>query len=65
MNNKQFIKSSDPETISQLKSLGFQLVDESNGFVTFLNKNTKINFDETDIDKKKITYSNILSYSDS
>jgi len=65
MNTKQFIKSSDPTTISQLKSLGFQLIDESNGFATFLNKNTKINFDETDIDKKKITYSNILPYSDS
>lgn len=61
MNKKPFIKSSDPSTIEKLKSLGFNLVDESNGFATFINNTSKVNFDDLGVDKTKISYSNMLT----
>jgi len=61
MNKKQFIKTSDFSTIEKLKSLGFNLIDESNGFATFINNTSKVNFDDLGVDETKISYSNKLT----
>lgn len=54
MNNKKFIRTTDRETIENLKRLGFQLVSESNGVFTFINDTNKpITFDN-----KKLAYTN-------
>ena len=47
-----FIKSSDKETIEELKNCGFTLLFEKNGFATFLN-DSKLTFSS-----KKAVYSN-------
>ena len=54
----KFIKTMHSSTAEILKSLGFQLVSESNGVFVFLNSD-KISF-SNDIDTKTIQYSNIL-----
>lgn len=58
--NKRFIKVIDKKTAETLMKLGFQLVDDTNGFFTFLNTN-KIKFSD-EIDLKNIQYSNILTF---
>lgn len=57
MNNKKFIRTTDRETIENLKRLGFQLVSESNGVFTFINDTNKpITFDN-----KKLAYTNNIT----
>jgi hypothetical protein len=60
MDNKKqnFLKTKDISTATALSKLGFQQVDNSNGWVTFINNN-KLHF-SNDIDQSKIKYSNIL-----
>ena len=54
MSDKHYICSSDLETINNLKSLGFEVIEEKNGMVTFLNKtNKKVNFENP-----KLVYTN-------
>lgn len=53
----KLIKCSDVTTIEQLRKLGFQVVDEKNGIVTFINDLSK----PQTFDKKKVVYSNILA----
>jgi hypothetical protein len=58
--NKKFITTTDKETADKLIFVGFQLVSHNDNVYTFLNQLPKnFNFDE--IDKKKMTYTNILS----
>ena len=57
-----FIKTTDKETMNKLKDLGFQMVDKANGMYVFLN-NDKLRF--LNIDRSKIQYSNILTFSHS
>lgn len=48
--NKPFIKCKDAETIAELKKLGFVVLYEENGVVTFLNDVSKpLNFEKKDI----------------
>lgn len=61
MKQSNFIMTSDSTTIAQLKALNFQVIEEKNGFVKFLNDSSKINFEDNNIDKTKITYTNKLS----
>ena len=52
-----FIKTSDEITMNVLKAEGFELIDNSNGIWTFINRpSTKYNFAEND----KIAFSNML-----
>lgn len=60
---QNFIKTSDSETASKMMNLGFQKIDEQNGIYTFLNTD-KLMFSD-DIDKSKIQYSNMLTFSHS
>jgi hypothetical protein len=55
---QKFIKTNDASTIAALIKLGFQQVDNSDGYATFLNTD-KLQFSD-DIDKSKIHYSNML-----
>lgn len=55
-----FIKTTHSPTAEILQSLGFQLVNESNGIYTFLNTD-KIMFSR-DVDKSKIQYTNLLVF---
>ena len=55
---QNFIKVSDKTTADKLIKLGFQVIDTSNNIFTFLNTD-KIQF-SSEIDLKKIQYSNIL-----
>ena len=55
-----FIRTTDKPTALLLEKLGFQKVDNSNQIYTFLNT-AKLQF-SNDIDKKKIQYSNILTF---
>ena len=57
-----FIKTTDEETMNELKDLGFQMVDKANGMYVFLNDD-KLRF--LNIDQLKIQYSNILTFSHS
>ena len=50
------MKCSDPNTIKQLKELGYVVIDEKNGMTTFLNDLSK----PQTFDKKKVVYSNVL-----
>lgn len=55
MNQSNYIKCNDPETITKLKRLGFPVLsEEKNGFVTFLN-NPKWTKDFTAEDKVMFT----------
>jgi hypothetical protein len=60
MDNKKqkFLKTKDVSTAVTLSKLGFQQMDNSNGWATFIN-NGKLQFSD-DIDQSKIKYSNIL-----
>jgi type V secretory pathway adhesin AidA len=60
MDNKKqkFLKTKDTSTATTLSKLGFQQVDNSNDWITFINNN-KLQF-SNDIDQSKIKYSNIL-----
>ena len=53
-----FIKTKDTNIRDILKKIGFRLVDDKNGFYTFVNDNT-LKFSE-DVDTSKIHYTNIL-----
>ena len=53
---EKFLKFSDISTIEQLKKLGYQIIDEKNGIVIFINDLSK----PQTFDKKKVIYSNIL-----
>ena len=55
-----FIRTTDTPTSLLLSKLGFEKVSESNGIYTFLNS-TKLQF-SNDIDKKKIQYTNMLTF---
>lgn len=56
--NKNFIMTSDPETATKLKKLGFSIISESNGFTTFLNDHSiPVKFSAGD----KLVYTNKLS----
>jgi hypothetical protein len=57
MNKVNFIKVSDAETIEKMKSEGFQIIEETNGVVTFLNDTSK----KVDFDDKKVVYTNKLN----
>lgn len=57
---KNFITTIDKETADKLISVGFQLVSHSGNAYTFLNQ-APINFSFNEIDKKKMTYTNMLS----
>ena len=56
---EKFLKTTDSTTSENLKKLGFQVVNESNGMYIFLNTD-KLQF--SNIDKSKIQYSNILTF---
>lgn len=53
---ERFIRCSDKDTITTLKKLGYQLLEERNGVALFLN-----NINKLDFDKKKVAYTNILT----
>lgn len=55
-----FIRTTDTPTSLLLSKLGFEKVSESNGIYIFLNS-TKLQF-SNDIDKKKIQYTNMLTF---
>lgn len=56
---QNFIRTNDKETADKLLSLGFQKIDEQNGFYIFLNCS---NLTFSDEDKKlKVQYTNMLS----
>ena len=52
-----FVKTSDEETMNLLKMEGFELIDYSNGFWTFLNCPSKHENSEV---KENIVYSSML-----
>ncbi len=57
--NKTYIRCSDPKTISRLKELGYIILSEEGGFVTFLNDLTKpVNFSKDD----KVVYTSKLEF---
>jgi hypothetical protein len=61
MSQKQnFITTTDKETADKLISFGFQLVSQNGNVYTFLNQLPK-NFSFDEVDKKKMTYTNMLS----
>lgn len=55
MENKKFITTTSAETADKLKTMGFQLVQESNNSWTFLN-NAKSTFEKS----KDVAYTNLL-----
>lgn len=58
MNSTYYIRTQDPHTIAELKRLGFVVLSEQNGIVTFLN-------DEKQIKKYNslnVTYTNKLEF---
>ena len=58
--SKKFIIVQDSETANKLLSSGFQLVSQLNNTYTFMNKVPQ-NFNFSEIDTKKLAYTNILS----
>lgn len=58
MNKQCFIRTSDSDTARQLENMGFQKIDEQNGFHVFLNNKT-LTFSENE-NKLKIQYTNML-----
>lgn len=54
-----FIKTSDKDTADHLREQGFNLISQEGKFYVFLNDDDKAKFSNED--KKKISYSNILS----
>lgn len=57
---QHFIKTSDKETVTKLKILGLQEVNNSNGTYLFVNSD-KIQFD-SDLDQSKLHFTNILTF---
>lgn len=57
---QHFIKTSDKETVTKLKKLGLQEVNNSNGTYLFVNSD-KIQFD-SDLDQSKLHFTNILTF---
>lgn len=57
---QHFIQTSDKETITKLKKLGLQEVNNSNGTYLFANSD-KIQFD-SDLDQSKLHFTNILTF---
>ena len=58
--NKKFIIVQDEATAIKLVASGFQLVSQLNNTYTFMNKVPQ-NFNFSEIDTKKLAYTNILS----
>lgn len=54
-----FVSTSDLETRNKLLELGFQEIENSNNKYTFINTNP-LTFEEDDIDKLKLQYTNML-----
>ena len=52
-----FIKTSDETVIKQLESAGFQVIEKTNNYTTFLNPDGK----KLDFDDKKVVYTNKLN----
>lgn len=59
MSQKKFIITKDESTASKLTACGFQLVNQVNGVWTFMNAAQR-NFNFTEIEKGKYSYSDIL-----
>lgn len=55
MENKKFITTTSAETAEKLKTMGFQLIQQSNNSWTFLN-NVKSTFEKS----KDVAYTNLL-----
>jgi hypothetical protein len=55
-----FIMTTDKETADKLTFVGFQLVSQDGNIYTFLNQPPK-NFSFDGVNKKKMTYTNMLS----
>ena len=56
--NYNFIRTQDPKISDILKQQGFKLVDDKDGFFTFVNdKSLKFS---NDIDTSKVHYTNML-----
>ena len=58
--NKKFIIVQDEATAIKLIASGFQLISQLNNTYTFMNKVPQ-NFNFSEIDTKKLAYTNILS----
>lgn len=58
--NKKFIIVQDEATAIKLVASGFQLISQLNNTYTFMNKVPQ-NFNFSEIDTKKLAYTNILS----
>ena len=58
--NKKFIVTQDSGTAHKLLSSNFQLVSQINDTYTFINKVPQ-HFNFSEIDEKKLAYTNILS----
>lgn len=58
--NKKFIVVQDSEIANRLIASNFQLVSQVNGTYTFINKVPQ-HFNFSEIDAKKLAYTNILS----
>lgn len=57
-NKAMFVKTQDKDTADNLKNLGFELVDDTNGTWTFMNNpDCPLTFDNN-----KIAYSNMLCF---
>lgn len=54
-----FIRTQDQKVAEVLKEQGLKMVDEQNGFFTFINDQT-LNFSE-DVDTSKVHFTNMLS----
>lgn len=52
-----FIKCSNKEIIEKLKKLGYQVIEETSNYTTFLNPDGK----KLDFDDKKVVYTNKLN----
>lgn len=53
-----FIRTQDQKVAEVLKEQGLKVIDESNGFFTFINDQT-LKFSE-DVDTSKVHYTNML-----
>ena len=57
---QKFIQTQDVSTANLLSKAGYQQIQNSNGIYVFLNTD-KIQF-SNDVDKKKIQYTNMLTF---
>ena len=58
--NSMFIITMDKETANKLEKCGLRLLSVANGTYTFENKMTTMQF--SDIDMKKLAYTNVLTF---